>query len=133
MVDELEKYYIRRQPPYNNTTLGELTDDNDIHLCYTLELAWNNNEPETSCIPPGVYTCIPHNSAKFPNTWEVSGVPGRAAILFHSGNTSRDTRGCVVFGNTKGTIGDKPAVLNSVATLNMLRNELPKTFQLTIT
>lgn len=127
------EYYLHRQPSGHGVTLGELVDDAGEHICYTLELAWNNNDPETSCIPTGIYTCIPHDSPKFPDTWEVSEVPGRSAILIHNGNTQGNTHGCILVGTAEGTLGGKPAVLHSVEALRLLQEELPDTFKLTIT
>ena len=34
-------------------------------------------------------------------------------ILFHRGNTHRDTEGCVLIGSTRGTLHGEPAVLGS--------------------
>ncbi len=66
--------------------------------CRTLELPWLDNQPQISCIPEGVYTCKRFNSAKFGETFHVCDVPGRSGILFHAGNTAKDTRGCILLG-----------------------------------
>jgi hypothetical protein len=132
-MTELPEYYLHRQPSANGATLGELVDDAGEHICDTLELAWNNNDSDTSCIPAGSYICIPHDSAKFPDTWEVSDVPDRSAILIHNGNVEENTHGCILVGDSEGMLNNQPAVLNSVATLKMLRDELPDTFTLHIT
>lgn len=62
----------------------------------TLELPWNDNTPQTSCIPAGFYICRRVQSPKFGNTFEVSGVTGRSNILFHKGNAAADTLGCIL-------------------------------------
>lgn len=113
-------------------TIGMLFDEEGSRLCYTLELPWHDNDPQTSCIPKGVYTYIPHNSPKHPNTWEITGVPGRSDILLHNGNTELDSQGCILVGDSTGEINGLPAVLNSVKTLNMLRGILPDTGTITI-
>lgn len=113
-------------------TFGQLFLDNTF-LCVTAELPWKNNDPDISCIPTGTYTCIPHNSPSHPNTWEVTNVPGRSAILLHEGNfPSPDSKGCILVGDQFGTIDGKQAVLRSRLTLIALRGELPSTFILTI-
>ncbi len=112
-------------------TFGQLFLE-DEQLCYTVELPWKDNHHETSCIPAGIYECIPHSSDKFPNTWEITGVPDRSAILIHSANTIQDLRGCVGVGNRLGFVNDLPAVLNSKKTLDMLRSTLDDYFTLTI-
>lgn len=97
-------------------------------LCLTLERPWQDNQADISCIPPGTYQCIPHNSPDHPNTWEISNVPNRSEILIHFGNYVSNSSGCVLVGNgfiTNG-IGD------SQVTLNALRQTLPQNFTLEI-
>lgn len=66
--------------------------------CHTLELPWRNNRRNTSCIPCGTYICRRIKSPKFGETFEICNVPGRSGILFHKGNTTKDSRGCVLLG-----------------------------------
>lgn len=108
-------------------THGVLIGDGSF-LCFTLEEPWRNNEPKISCIPEGVYKCKKHNGAKFSNVWEVLDVPGRSAILIHSGNTLADTEGCILVG--LGT--DAAGLTQSRAALMKLRSKLPDNFTLTI-
>lgn len=76
-------------------TFGVLvTQNRPFAVC--LEKPWRNNQPQVSCIPPGSYLCKRVNSPKFGNTFEITGVPGRFAILFHKGNTETDSLGCVL-------------------------------------
>lgn len=81
--------------------------------CFILENCSWQNKPFLSCIPPGVYTCKRINSPKFGNTFEIINVPGRTDILFHAGNTSNDTAGCLLTGRRLGYLKDKRAVLES--------------------
>lgn len=108
-------------------TFGVLSMDG-IPLAVTCEDPWNDNQTGISCIPDGEYLCVPHNGVHFQNVWELEGVPGRSAILIHSGNTIKDTRGCILVGKSF----DGPAVLSSRVTLDFLRKVLPKSFTLTI-
>lgn len=65
---------------------------------YTLELPWRENQTDISSIPAGVYNVISHNSADHPNTFEITNVPNRRAILIHTGNYPKDFKGCVGVG-----------------------------------
>lgn len=85
----------------------------------TLELPWRNNEFSLSCIPAGEYECKRDTNRKttgglkIPVTYEVSKVPSRAGILFHIGNTSKDSRGCILVGSRFGELNFQPAILGS--------------------
>lgn len=68
---------------------------------YALECPWKNNEFRVSCIPEGKYKCIWHNSPKFGWTYLVTGTEPRTQILFHVGNYSKDTWGCILLGKTR--------------------------------
>ncbi len=101
---------------------------NDRPLCVTLEDPWNNNAQNISCIPAGVYKCVRHNGAKYKNVWRLLDVPNRTAILIHSGNTTKDTQGCVLVGQS---FGDN-AIIGSKAALDKLRSILPEEFSINI-
>jgi Family of unknown function (DUF5675) len=113
-------------------TFGLMVLENEP-LCVTCEDPWNDNKPNISCIPEGTYQCVPHDGAKYKNVWRLENVPGRDAILIHNGNTTNNTEGCILVGSALGYLIGKPAVLNSVMTLNKLRKILPDNFTLTIT
>ena len=69
-------------------------------IATTCEEVWAFNQRNASCIPQGRYLCQRVLSPKFGDTFEVTGVPGRSAILFHKGNTTLDTEGCILLGET---------------------------------
>lgn len=90
----------------------------------TLEEEDRGNERGESRIPPGTYVCrrtVYHRHGI--KTFEVTGVPGRSRILFHTGNTEEDTQGCILVGLRVGPLAvldeetgerrQKIAVLNS--------------------
>lgn len=81
----------------------------------TLERQWKNNEKGESCIPDGSYVCKRVNSPKFGDTFEVTGVPGRAAILFHKGNIDDDSHGCILIGEQFNPINGTPGIAASAA------------------
>jgi hypothetical protein len=123
---------LKRQPSEGFGTFGQMFL-NGQQIAVTGELPWIDNRPATSCIPIGTYACIPHNSPAHPNTWEVSNVPHRSAILIHNGNLPfKDSEGCILVGDSYGMLDGQKAVLNSVATLNKLRQILPSNFTLVI-
>lgn len=86
-----------------------------LPLCQTLEDPWNNNARGASCIPAGVYNCALTKTPHFGVVYEVLSVPGRDAILFHWGNTNRDTEGCIILGKEFGFLNGLVAVLESRA------------------
>jgi len=69
-------------------------------ICLTLERPWENNKPNVSCIPEGIYLCKRVKSPKFGDTFEVTDVPGRTHILFHKGNKVQESLGCVILGSS---------------------------------
>lgn len=125
-------YTLIRRLSVSEVTFGRLLDESGNLLCYTLELPWDQNNHDTSCIPIGTYKCITHDSLAHPHTWEITGVPNRSAILIHEGNTAENSKGCVLVGTTTGSLEGSPAVLNSKLALEKLRATLPDNFSLTI-
>lgn len=124
---------LRRISTGNFGTFGALLDG-DSQLCVTCEEPWKENAQNVSCIPAGRYKCIPHDSEKFPNVWEVTGVPGRTGILIHCGNTIKDTHGCILVGQRFMRLPDLTitGVGSSRAALDMLRQEQPDEFVLVV-
>lgn len=103
---------LKRVSLTSYATFGVMLDGN-IPFTLTLERPWLNNKKGESCIPAGEYICRRVNSPKFGNTFEVTNVPGRSAILFHKGNLVDDSHGCILVGEQFGLIGDSPGVLES--------------------
>lgn len=77
-----------------------------VPFALTLEPPWRNNEPYESCIPTGVYECKAVNSPRFGSCYEIEGVPNRDHVLFHKGNFTKDTSGCVLVGERFEVVGD---------------------------
>lgn len=122
-------YTLTRISQSEDGTFGILKDEAGNRLCVTCEPPLTGNHP---CIPKGIYHCIPHNSLAHPNTWELQNVPGRSEILIHTGNTIKDTKGCILVGKSFGWIDSEQAVTESNATLDMLRESFPPEFDITI-
>ena len=90
-------------------TVGKLSLDGRF-LCYTLEDKVREviGEPVTSwkvqdktAIPVGVYPVIITMSARFKTRLPLlMDVPGFSGIRIHTGNSSKDTEGCILVGST---------------------------------
>ena len=105
------------------STIGELFLNGE-RICDTLENPWQDNERNFSCIPEGNYKVrlrLPRESA----TREyihllVQDVPNRDWILFHRGNTAKDTSGCILVG-----LGSQQDVVNnSRLAMDLLMKEI---------
>ncbi len=90
----------------------------------TLELSWKNNERQVSCIPVGSYVVREKFSFSFGYCFELLSVPGRSAILIHSGNFNSHTKGCILIGNGFRDINNdfQVDVLNSRNAMKLLRS-----------
>lgn len=105
-------------PHKSHPTFGVLSLSGIIRFV-TLELPWRSNQRDISCIPLGVYTCKKALGVKLrlgavvSETFEVDRVPGRDGIYFHSGNTERNTLGCIIIGSNYGITGGLPSVIES--------------------
>jgi len=105
-----------------------------IFNCYTLELPWNDNKKQISCIPKGEYNVEKRQSTKYKNHFHVLDVPNRSYILIHQGNYNWHTKGCILVGKTLTDINNDGLrdVTSSVATMNKLNDILPNYFKLQI-
>lgn len=79
----------------------------------TVELPWRNNERKVSCIPPGDYPCMRYKSYQHGDTYLVTEVPGRSLIMFHPGNSSVDTKGCILPGMEFSRVGESWGIARS--------------------
>jgi hypothetical protein len=83
------------------STIGELFLNGE-RICDTLENPYINNERNISCIPEGEYK-VRLRLARESATRDylhllVQDVPNRDWILFHRGNSAKDTSGCILVG-----------------------------------
>ena len=105
------------------STIGELFINGE-RICDTLERPYFNNQRNISCIPEGVYPVrlrLPRESATRDYLHLlVQEVPNRDWILFHRGNTAKDTSGCILVG--LGT--EQDVVHNSVLAMDLLIKEI---------
>lgn len=91
--------------------LGELRDESDTLICYTLEHAYAEGDSFVPKLASGTYTCQ-RGIHKLSNlnpfeAFEVMDVPWFqgapvSGILFHVGNYNKDSEGCVLLGMQRG-------------------------------
>lgn len=80
---------------------GIMLVDGKFFAC-TLERPWVHNESNISCIPEGNYKARKYSSKRHGKTLIIEGVINRTGILFHVGNTSEDSEGCILLGDNFG-------------------------------
>ena len=82
-------------------------------FCVTLEPPDKENQQSVSSIPAQQYICKRYSSQSYPNTWQITNVPGRSKVLIHAGNTVDHTEGCILLAQYFGKLKGDRAVLNS--------------------
>ncbi|MEO6668534.1 MAG: DUF5675 family protein [Ferruginibacter sp.] len=64
--------------------------------CYTIELPWQHNAPQQSCIPEGRYRLMIRYSQKHKTHFILDDVKDRGLILIHPANDAlKELRGCI--------------------------------------
>lgn len=87
----------------------------NIFFCHTLEPKLGASVSSKGCIPAGVYKMAMSWSPKFQKMLPILfDVPNFEGIRIHSGNSSKDTQGCILLGDNT-SLG---LVLNSAARVN---------------
>src|SRR5512146_2230440 len=101
---------VKRNTYTNASTIGEMWIDGEF-ACYTLEdemreqlgvpvAQWKI--PHETAIPVGTYDVVIDLSTRFHRLMpHVLNVPGFSGIRIHSGNTDKDTEGCILVGEEK--------------------------------
>ena len=105
------------------STIGKLFINGES-FCDTLENPWLDNQRNISCIPQGEYK-VRLRLARESATRDyvhllVQDVPNRSYILFHRGNTAKDTSGCILVGLKR----KQDFVSNSTLAMNLLMKEI---------
>ena len=97
---------------------------NDEMFCDTLELPYKDNKRSISSIPVGEYNVrlrYPRESATRDYIHLlVKDVKDRNYILFHIGNSAKDTRGCILVGQKRR----QDFVSNSIIAMSLLMKEI---------
>ena len=107
----------------DKSTLGKLFLNGEI-FCQTLELPYLDNQRSISCIPEGEYK-VRLRTAKESSSRDylhllVQDVKGRSYILVHIGNFPRDTKGCILVGQSR----QQDRVNNSRIAMELLLKEI---------
>ena len=108
-----------------NSTIGKLYLNGE-QMCDTLENPYLDNQKNISCIPAGEYK-VRIRVARESATRDyvhllVQDVPNRSYILFHRGNTAKDTSGCILVGLKR----KQDFVSNSTLAMDLLMKEIIK-------
>ena len=100
---------IQRKWLSDESTIGTLSV-NGVFLCYTLEDKVREvpGKPVSewkikgqTAIPRGTYKLVIDYSTRFKrDMFHILDVPGFDGIRIHSGNTDKDTEGCILLGTT---------------------------------
>ncbi len=101
--------HLEVEVPYDHGPRVGLTTHRAFS-CRTLELPWRDNKRNESCIPDGPYKVVKRTYGQYfqayQRRWghkfsmEVANVEGRGDILIHTGNSMKDTRGCIIIGES---------------------------------
>tara|TARA_R110000787_G_scaffold191208_1_gene302560 strand:- start:133 stop:600 length:468 start_codon:yes stop_codon:yes gene_type:complete len=113
---------LERDTFTEDTTLGKLYFNGEF-LCHTLENAYRDNKRNVSSIPTGLYDVRVRTGAESGSRdyvhLLVKEVPGRSYILFHIGNTNKDTSGCILTGMERS---GKKMITHSLKAHTLLMN-----------
>jgi hypothetical protein len=95
---------VIREPSRDGATLGVLFVDN-VFQCFTLEDEIREQKvPGLTAIPAGTYPVVLTMSARFKKVLpELKNVRNYSGVRIHSGNTAKDTEGCLLVGQTRGS------------------------------
>lgn len=86
-------------------TLGQLRASDGSFGCDTLELAWKNNQSNTSCIPKGTYQVEwKFMLSELSYHYQILNVPKRTGCFLHAGNYFFNSKGCILVGSAPNDI-----------------------------
>jgi hypothetical protein len=112
---------LRRFDRTGRYIIGNLANERGDFDIFTLERPWLDNKKMESCIPTGMYVCKHYESEKYPDNWEIQGVPNRDKILIHSANYVRQINGCIATGTKVAELGDEKIMVDSKIALKKLK------------
>jgi hypothetical protein len=115
-----------KQTPF--ATYGRLSTDDGIEVCVTLELPWQDNKTDVSCIPAGTYHAVRWFSPRRGyELFILTDVPNREAVEIHPGNLPHDSHGCILVGSAFGDVNGEPGITGSKFAFQKLMTELKGT------
>lgn len=97
------------------------------HLNFNLELPYNSNSVNISCVVSGIYPFEKRNHQTRGRVIRILNVTNRTSILTHVGNFLKDTQGCILpcLTYSSNKAGDEYIGQNSKDALNQLWERLP--------
>lgn len=145
MVEDIKVEILRMKLPTETLgTLNVLKGKEIIFTCKTMELPWNNNKHNISCIPDGEYIGNKQKAEERRNYDYIrfSPVKGRnidsvtklSSILMHRITYVKDLLGCIGIGGKFFDLNKDgvPDIIESGKTLQTLYDILPDKFPITI-
>ena len=103
---DIMKLTLTRMAKRADYTIGRLANERGERICDTLEPTWRDYKggekkvKGRSAVPEGTYRVVVTKSPRFGRYLPLLvGVPGFEGVRIHSGNTSRDTEGCILVGD----------------------------------
>lgn len=124
------KLRLIRKLLHEDSTIGELLIDGYFE-CYTLEdkvRPLGEKIPGRTAIPAGTYKLVIDQSDRFQRLMpHLLDVPNFDGIRIHSGNTDKDTEGCILVGST---VVNENFIGNSKGVFDQLFAKLKSTFDL---
>lgn len=102
---------------------GEIFNTAGSTICYTLEHAYQTPSGDwVPKIPPGTYVCVRgihtlEDGTQF-ETFEITGVAGHYGLCFHWGCFNKDTKGCVMTGDSVAPYGTIEMITNTKKTFS---------------
>lgn len=133
---------VKRKSHTNRSTIGEVWL-NGVFECYSLEDCVREvpGKPVTqwkiagqTAIPVGTYDVVIDFSNRFQRLMpHILDVPGFTGVRIHSGNTDKDTEGCILVGQEKTTdfIGHSKLAFDSL--FSQLQDAIAKGETVTVT
>lgn len=96
----------------------------------TIEPPWRNNERDISCIPEGMYHCIPYEHYSRGLVYVLMDVPDRSEIMIHIGNHAgdkskgyhTDSMGCILPGLYHHQVMGQTGVVESKQAMQRMRD-----------
>ena len=113
---------VQRRPTNKGATIGEVLLDGSRE-CFSLEDPIRGEKIDgDTCIPPGKYRVVMTKSPRFNKVLPLLlDVPGYSGVRIHSGNSPKDTLGCILVGEEaqEATIArSKEALLELMAAID---------------
>lgn len=114
--------FLPRFASSSKGTFGVFLYEYKIPICQTVELPWDYNKEDMSCIKEGCYICERDYSGKYKG-YKILDVYGRKNIEIHPANTILDLKGCIGVANGGyGKLHNLPSIRKGKVGFNEFMN-----------